>query len=118
MRRRITNTVATAQRISQTAAAPHTAPWQEAVSQRDPGDVGGGEGGGSGGLGEGGGDEVDVDHGQGGARATLTLSSVPLPPPLSSGRTRAPAETASKTSALLKCCHPTCSLPFTVVPHL
>ena len=94
MRRRITNTVATAQRISQTAAAPHTAPWQEAVSQS--------EGGGSGGLGEGGGDdEVDVDHGQGGARAILTLSSVTLPPPLSSDRKR-PAETASKTSALLK----------------
>ena len=117
MRRRITNTVATAQRISQTAAAPHTAPWQEAVSQRDPGDVGGGEGGEGGGLGEGGGDdEVDVDHGQGGARVILTLSSVPLPPPLSSDRTR-PAETASKTSAMRKC-HPTCSLPFTVVPHL
>ena len=94
-------TVATAQRISQTAAAPHTAPWQEAVPQRGPGDVGGGEGGGIGGLGEGGGDEVDVDHGRGGARAILTLSSVPLPPPLSSDRTR-PADTASKTSALLK----------------
>ena len=100
MRRRITNQVATPQRISQTAAAPHTAPWQEAVPQRDPGDVGGGEGG-SGGLGEGGGDDVDVDNSEGGTGDILTLSSVSLPLPLSSDRTRS-ADTASKMSALLK----------------